>query len=289
MFDLTEFNLQADLKPGPKSDSGAGRHAGFAGLAGLARALLTGLLAGFLAGLITGCAVLPPSSTVAFAGDSAPVHGHLYLPRSAGPHPVVIDLHGCNGIWRARNRLWLPRLLDAGFAVFQIDSLTLRGVTNICADGFRVAPMTRGMDTASALRWILRDERFRRDAVFLIGMSHGGTTSLLTQLGSHSVFSNLKGVVAFYPYCYDVLPVLNADLLVLVGEHDDWTPAARCRDMRIGDRAGHSYELVVYPGAHHSFDVPGRDGVYFGHRIRYDKAASDDSIRRVMSFLKDRI
>lgn len=253
-------------------------------------------MAGFFLVLSGGCAVSPPGEVadevadgIAFAGASAPVRGNLYLPTGAGPHPVVIDLHGCNGVWEARNRVWLPLFLDAGFAVFQVDSLTRRGVTNICGDVFRVPPMTRSIDAANALRWIVRDGRFRRDGVFLIGMSHGATTSLLTQLSRNSVFSDLKGVVAFYPYCYDALPVLNADLLVLVGERDDWTPAARCREMRIGDRAGHTYELVVYPGAYHSFDVPGQDSVYFGHRVGYNKAAAEDSVRRVMRFLKERI
>ncbi len=263
----------------PRRPRGASRLAGFP----------VGLFAAFLLGLSGGCAVSPPPAAIAFAGESAPVRGYLHLPQGAGPHPVVIDLHGCNGIWEERDRVWLPLYLDAGFAVLQVDSLTQRGVTNICADVFRVAPMTRSMDAAAALRWVMRDGRFRRDDVFLVGMSHGATTSLLTQLGVDSVFSNLKGVVAFYPYCYDLLPVLNADLLVLIGEHDDWTPAARCREMRIGDRAGRSYELVVYPKAYHSFDVPGRDSVYFGHRVGYNKAAAEDSIRRVMRFLEARL
>ena len=117
--------------------------------------------------------------------------------------------------------------------------------------------MVRSMDVATALRWILSDERFDHDGIFLIGMSHGATTSLLTQLRSDSIFLQLKGVIAFYPYCYDTLPVLNSDLLVLIGDKDDWTPADRCRDMHIINRAGYSYDLVVYPNAYHSFDVPG--------------------------------
>ncbi len=235
-----------------------------------------------------GCAVLPTPDKVAFAGASAPVRGDLYLPAGAGPHPIVIDLHGCGGIWEARNRVWLPQLTGAGFAVLQVDSLTPRGVANVCGDVFRVSPMTRSMDAAAALHWVMRDGRFDRDGVFLAGASHGATAALLTQLHAASPFSRLKGVIAFYPYCYDVLPVLNADLLVLIGDRDDWTPAARCRDMRIGDRAGHVYELVVYPGAHHSFDVPGLDLSYFGHRVKYNAVAAQDSVRRVMRFLNMR-
>ncbi len=235
-----------------------------------------------------GCSALPSPHRVVFADAATFGDGYLYLPGGAGPHPVVIDLHGCNGIWRKRNRVWLPRLTGAGFAVLQVDSLTRRGVSNICDDGFRVSPMTRSMDVAAAVRQVMRDRRFDRDGVFLLGMSHGATTSLLTQLHPDSVFSQLKGVIAFYPYCYGTLPVLNADLLVLIGARDDWTPAARCRDMRIGNRAGHTYELVVYPDAYHSFDIPGQNSIYYGHRVQYNAAAAEDGARRVMRFLNER-
>ncbi len=246
-------------------------------------------LVGCLACCLSACtAVWMPPDEVAFAGDSAPVRGYLYLPAGAGPYPVVIDLHGCNGIWRARNRMWLPRLIGAGFAVLQVDSLTGRGVSNICDDVFRVAPMTRSMDAAAALRWVVSDGRFNHDSVFLAGMSHGATTSLLTQLQPSSDFAKLKGVIAFYPYCYDTLPALSADLLVLIGARDNWTPADRCRDMHVVDRAGHTYELVIYPDAYHSFDVPGQNSTYLGYHIRYNAAAARDSARRVMRFLNER-
>ena len=237
---------------------------------------------------LPGCADVSPSGGIELGEDASALRTHLYLPAGRAPHPLVIDLHGCSGIWAARNRVWIPRLNAAGFAVLQIDSLTLRGVTNICGDVFRVSPMRRTMDLASVMRKVLRDSRFEHDNIFLSGISHGATTSLLTQLHADSIFARLKGVIAFYPYCYDVLPVLNADLMVLIGELDDWTPVSRCRDMRVGDHNGHSYELVVYPGAYHSFDVPGLDESYYGHRVRYDAAAAEDSVRRVLRFLDRR-
>ena len=257
------------------------------GASRLNSALAAGV-AGLLICCVSSCTGYLPPSTVEFADYSSPIDNRLYLPAGAGPHPIVIDLHGCGGIWRARNQVWLPQLIGAGFAVLQVDSLTRRGVHNICDDVFRVSPMTRSMDAAAALRWILRDRRFDHDGIFLSGISHGATTALLTQLHPDSVFSQLKGVIAFYPYCYATLPVLNTDLLVLIGEDDDWTPAALCRDMRIAEPAGHTYELVVYPKAYHSFDVPAPTTLYYGHRVGYNDAAAKDSIRRVLSFLRKR-
>jgi dienelactone hydrolase len=43
--------------------------------------------------------------------------------------------------------------------------------------------------------------------------------------------------------------------LILIGGADDWTPAAPCEKLaETARRAGHPVEIVVYPGAHHSFD-----------------------------------
>ena len=46
-----------------------------------------------------------------------------------------------------------------------------------------------------------------------------------------------------------------APLLILSGELDDWTPAEPCRQLATRARAaGAPVDIVVYPGAHHSFD-----------------------------------
>ena len=46
-----------------------------------------------------------------------------------------------------------------------------------------------------------------------------------------------------------------APLLILIGEADDWTPAAPCAQLAgIAQKQGALIEIVTYPGAHHSFD-----------------------------------
>ena len=217
------------------------------------------------------------------------VSGRLHLPSHPPPYPLIIDLHGCDGIMPARDGLWYPEFNGAGVAVLQLDSFTGRGVAGICNNLFRVPPLVRSMDVAHAIRWVLNDARFDPQGIFLAGMSHGGTSSLLAQLHTDPIFSRLQGVIAFYPYCFDTIPTLNSDLLVLIGEEDDWTPAWRCRGMEILDHAGHSYELVVYPDAYHSYDVPNLNTIYLGHRVKYNEAAAKDSIERVIGFIKERV
>ena len=47
----------------------------------------------------------------------------------------------------------------------------------------------------------------------------------------------------------------------------------------------HTYELVVYPGASHSFDWRG-SWEYLGHKGWYDPAATEDAYERVKAFLE---
>jgi dienelactone hydrolase len=87
-------------------------------------------------------------------------------------------------------------------------------------------------------------------------------------------------------------------LLVLIGDADDWTPAARCEAMVSALTArGADASIVLYPGAYHYFDVeeqpltvlpdvgndtkPGGRGATVG----YQAAAATDARRRVEGFL----
>ena len=65
---------------------------------------------------------------------------------------------------------------------------------------------------------------------------------------------------AFYPGC--AAPARNAawqpaaPLMVLVGESDDWTPAAPCHALQA--RYPQRITLIAYPGAYHDFDAQDR-------------------------------
>ena len=48
-----------------------------------------------------------------------------------------------------------------------------------------------------------------------------------------------------------------APLLILIGEADDWTPAADCRVLaERASAAGFPVAIKIYPGANHAFDSP---------------------------------
>ncbi|MGH7385810.1 MAG: dienelactone hydrolase family protein, partial [Candidatus Rokuibacteriota bacterium] len=87
-------------------------------------------------------------------------------------------------------------------------------------------------------------------------------------------------------------------LLVLIGLADDWTPAARCREMVEAMRGrGADATIITYPGAYHYFDVEGqrhevltevenddRPGG-FGATVAYQAEAAADARRRIAAFL----
>lgn len=101
----------------------------------------------------------------------------------------------------------------------------------------------------------------------MIGFSQGAITALAA-VGSDAfdLFEpgdrKFKAAIAFYPSCLSD-GTMTVPTLILIGALDDWTRASACTAMmanRTG--AGSPVRLIVYPGAHHAFDVtslqPGR-------------------------------
>jgi dienelactone hydrolase len=91
-------------------------------------------------------------------------------------------------------------------------------------------------------------------------------------------------------------------VLVLIGDADDWTPSSSSCEAMVagrtelgalrtpGDRS--LIELVIYPGAHHGFDLvdlslaPTRGVTAYGHRVEYNEEAMKNAIARVRDFLQ---
>ncbi len=98
---------------------------------------------------------------------------------------------------------------------------------------------------------------------------------------------------AWYPYCPPTRQ-FERPLLILIGEKDDWTPAAHCVEMEASvHRHGAPVILNVYPGATHAFDVPrfsgpyseGRPTTYLGHTMNYDAQATEGAKAKLKKFI----
>ncbi len=108
----------------------------------------------------------------------------------------------------------------------------------------------------------------------------------------------IRGYVAFYPGCtfYNRYAGWRSTrpMLLLIGEADDWTPAAPCAALAARDPAHVTYHS--YPGAVHSFDAPDmalteRSGLAYTvnnngrARVGTDHAARRDALERVRNFV----
>ena len=176
--------------------------------------------------------------------------------------PAVVALHGCGGPFPARDGQWRDVFLAEGRAVLLPDSFGSRGLGSQCGVRHRgIAPdRQRRTDTVAAAEWVASRPETPAGGVAVVGWSNGGSTVLATAREGAMRPGLVRGFVAFYPGCRiyaeqaDWAP--SAPLLIVMGADDDWTPAAPCRTLaaRFPDRI----RLVLYPGAYHDFDAPGR-------------------------------
>jgi dienelactone hydrolase len=218
------------------------------------------------------------------------VDAFLTKPDGPGPFPAIVHLHGCSGlpddVKRGANSLWSEHLVAWGYAVLVVDSFTTRGIGNTCLG--QSAP--RVADAYGALAWLARQPFVDASRIAVIGFSAGGSAVLsLAQAHDFELFEGegeraFKAAVAFYPYC---VPgnMMKMPMLVLIGELDDWTPAALCRGIEARRSEGNPVKLVLYPGAYHSFDSPRPGRRYFGHWLEYNAAAAEQAKEEVRAFL----
>jgi dienelactone hydrolase len=210
--------------------------------------------------------------------------------------PLVVALHGCGGLWDARGDLE-PRYREyqawfkaRGVNMLLVDSFSARGkARGICTEPLAdraVRPADRRLDVQGAMRWLEAQSWVDTQRLVLLGWSHGGSTvlSTLDRFGSPDSAStaastaissttawprdlpDFKAAIAFYPGCTPASQNqayrLDAPLLLMIGEDDDWTPAAACerfhrnQTARLSQRGLESerFQLKLYPGAHHAFD-----------------------------------
>jgi len=220
------------------------------------------------------------------------IRAYLYKPDGEGPFPAIIDLHGCNGIWPRRSDIWKEKLISWGYAVIQVDSFSTRKGGNICKHLFKINTTQRAYDAYATRNFFINHKYIDPERVAVMGFSHGATTTLVSLLNEfHKKESISRGkvfkvAIAIAPWCFNARGKVNnknTKLLILIGEHDDWTPAQRCTTMSTHDE--NNYELIILKKAYHSYDVPNLSEDYLGHRVQYSKTAAEQSYREARMFL----
>ena len=243
---------------------------------------------------------LPPGAErVTIPGGPVPLLAVFSRPADA-TGPSVVALHGCGGPWAERDRPWGALLVHDGHPVVFPDSFGSRGLGSQCRVSSRtVSPnRERREDAVAAGRWLLARADAPAGGAVLMGWSNGGSTVLAVAGQGAGPF---RGFVALYPGCGGVERhagwAPSAPVLILMGEGDDWTPAAPCRALaaRFPDRI----TLVTYPDTFHDFDVPGhpvreRTGLAYTAggagqaHTGTNETSRADAIARVLRFMRER-
>jgi dienelactone hydrolase len=228
-----------------------------------------------------GSIVRAPDTRYELRKESVPLSGNLRLPEGAGPFPAVILAHGCAGFGYG-DLTWLPLLREWGYATLTVDSFASRGVTSVCTTGSLI-PLQSVPDVYGALRRLATHPEIDATRIVLMGFSHGGIVTLnaattwAANLHAPTGQPRFRGFVAFYPYCNNRYPErdeIAAPLRIHTGALDDWTPPQPCADWVDELKArGQDAAIHVYPGAHHSFDTPTGDVVYFAQAANFARCS----------------
>lgn len=232
----------------------------------------------------------------------------------AGPRPAVALLHGCGGAYDRAGAL-SPRMRDyaallnqQGMHALVVDSLSPRGERELCTQRIGTRAVTqanRRLDALAAVAWLAHQPQVDGRRIGLLGWSNGGSTVLAAtnrrqgEVAAHSQVDKPAFAIAFYPGCEAELMrgyETSTRLLLLVGDADDWTAAAPCRQL-VQSAAGRTPELEVYPGAYHGFDstapvrlrrdVPGGVNPGQGVHVGGDPQALQLSRERLLRFLAE--
>ncbi len=216
-------------------------------------------------------------------------HVKLTKPDGEGPFPAVVLLHGCGGMVTSYPHKWDQRLAEWGYVSLQVDSLTPRMISSICAGGMISMELLpyRVEDAYLARAYLATLDVVDPDRIAVMGWSHGGTTTIkaVNQSGESERTRPFTAAIAFYPACYKPIDPISP-LLILSGGNDRWTPAEFCLRHAPTDSQTDRFKIKVYPEAYHCFDWVGIDTEQQGHILRYHPESAEDAFATVNAFLQ---
>ena len=236
---------------------------------------------------------------------------------AGGRAPAVLMLHGCSGMFDRHGSLarrysdLAAQLAAMGVHALALDSLGARGERELCTQRIgqrKVTQLQRRRDALGALQWLAAQPGVDAQKLGLLGWSNGGSTVLSALNLRHPEVLAARQrpslAVAYYPGCESELArgfQPSAPLLMLLGEADDWTPAAPCKALAAAVAAAAAAaapapEWEAYAGAFHGFDgsdpvrlrkdVPNGVRPGAGVHVGADPAARDAAARRLAAFVQ---
>jgi dienelactone hydrolase len=127
------------------------------------------------------------------------------------------------------------------------------------------------------------------DRIALVGYSYGAGVALSAVAfdGPERLFDRqFVAAIAYSPWCPEKLAV-GVPTVILMGEQDEWAPPRACRAMMAGRSGlGASLRLVVYPNAHHDFNLRLAPRRHYGYRLEYSAAADHAAWHEAAALLR---
>src|SRR5438128_868035 len=206
-------------------------------------------------------AATPTPEQIEISADGMKLKAFLYRPEGNGPFPAVVALHNCDGLagrrtpFARRYRDWGERFVAAGFVAVFPDSFGSRGIGPQCNAAQRSmrSGRERVVDADAARHWLQQQSYVAPDRVSLIGWANGAVAALWTirPRAKKDDKPDFRSAIAFYPGCRrlrDTAWSARMPTLILIGEKDDWSPAAPCEQMVAGARGRSARATIhVYP------------------------------------------
>jgi len=202
----------------------------------------------------------------------------------------VAILPDVRGLYRFYEELAL-RFAERGYRAVAIDYFGRTAGVSKRGDDFEYMPHVEQTtqagiqgDVAAAVAYLRSPRGGSCSAVFTVGFCFGGRNSWLAAAGGHG----LAGAIGFYgrpgpgrdgsPGPLERAGDLQAPILGLMGGDDPGIPVEEVNAFDDAlDAAGVEHEIVIYPGAPHSF---------FDRKYAEFATESEDAWQRVLAFLE---
>jgi carboxymethylenebutenolidase len=274
----------------------------------------------FSALVISPAAAEPETVFFPSADGATEIVGYLFRPQLPGPRPAVVMLHGragpyssnvdatCTLVARSapspcnasglskRHMMWGEYWASHGYFALLPDSFGPRGKAHGFGRNTHDDPerdsvnerTVRPLDAEGALNYLRSRNDISASRIFLQGWSNGGSTALNVMQRQGAKASGYRAALALYPGCGPkalLAPDLatTAPVALLLGSDDEEVSPARCQEMaQRSIAAGSKVDVVLYPGATHGFDDPGRSH----QSIPGNRSALEDALKRAIAFVE---
>ncbi len=208
--------------------------------------------------------------------------GYLAAPEGDGPHPGVVVIHEAYGL-NDNIKDITRRFAENGYVALAVDMFGDRNRA-VCMARYMTGMLLGSVnryginDLKTALTYLAKYPTVDARRIGAIGFCMGGGFAIAWACTD----SRLRAIAPFYGANPKPMAAVSR-LCPVVGsypEKDFTAGAGRALDKAL-ESHGIARDIKIYPGAGHSF---------FNDRGRsYDKAAAEDSWRRVLSFFGDQL